>query len=550
MALKALPKSWDGAKVLIFLGSQVGLGPLIRHRVNTVVNVLPLASRPGRAPESPRQGRWLACFQALREARTPFLLHLESRPVARTRPFLLWVLGWVLCACHPEALRPSPSGEALRYHVTYVREPQHALDVELVLVGSAAPRDFLFTRAGGVSQVTAVSSEGVERVLPVSAAGEVVLPSSTRLLRYRYVLEGHGHGGHSDFITGMGEGEAWHVAGRAWLLRPRTVTPSLRAALSVEGVDALLPWAPDAGGVYHLRGADLVDSGFHGFGGRRCTVRPSGAEVEVMVLGHFSRLEDAALCGWVAQAAREVLTVRRSFPYPRVTVRIIAVPGHASPVFGMVLWSLPPSITLLMGQDAGPEALPGDWVAVHELLHLSHPIFVPHVAWLSEGLSTYLTELARARSGRQTPERAWEELLAGFNRGREAVGSRTMKDVVTREDSYMGTYWTGALFCLHLDVELRRVTGGARSLEDVLGRLAAPDPTGTLEDFGAAVDAAAGRPLFQALLARHLSQPAFAELDALLQRLGVEPHAQAVQLVNAPDSQVREALVARHSESL
>ena len=36
------------------------------------------------------------------------------------------------------------------------------------------------------------------------------------------------------------------------------------------------PWAPDAHGLFHLRGVDLVDSGFHAFGGRGCPA-PLGA---------------------------------------------------------------------------------------------------------------------------------------------------------------------------------------------------------------------------------------------------------------------------------
>lgn len=471
-----------------------------------------------------------------------------SRPVSLLVAWgsLLWALG----ACQPARtlpLRPDGETPALRYHVTYVREPEPALDVELVRVREEAPRDFLFTQSGGVERVRVLGPEGAGQDLTVSPEGGVVVPPDTRVLRYRYPLETHGGGRYADFFTGMGGGDAWHVAGRVWLLRPRTVTPSLRAELRVEGVDALLPWEPDASGVYHLEGGDLVDSGFQGFGGRRCTVRPPGAVVEVAVLGRMSRMEDAALCAWVGQAAGEVLTVRRSFPYPRITVRVVPVPGReASGIFGMVLWSSPPSVSLLVGQDAAPSSFVRDWVAVHELLHLAHPTFVPRVSWLSEGLATYYQELARARSGRQTPERAWEELLAGFTRGRAAVGSRTMEDVTTNGASYQGTYWTGALFALQLDVELRRATGNTRGLDAVLERLAGSGTTATFDAFGAAVDAVAGRPLFQQLLARLQSRPAFDGLEPLLEALGVESGPDGVvRLGVARDSQVRQALEAR-----
>jgi hypothetical protein len=451
-----------------------------------------------------------------------------------------------LCSCLP--VRPLPSREEpglLRYHVTYVREPRHALEVGILRGGEGAPRDFLFSQPGGVERVHVFGRDGSERELPVSAEGRVLVPPDTRSLRYRYPLDASRRGRHAGFFTGLGEGDAWHVAGRAWLLRPRSVGPALRAELVVEGVDALLPWVPDASGVYRLQGDDLVNSGFHSFGGRRCTVRLPGGVLEVAVLGRPSLMEDAALCAWLERSAREVLTVRRSFPYPRVTVGLVTVPAREDPVpFGMVLWSTPPSISLLVGGDAEPASFTRDWVAVHELLHLAHPPILPRVAWLSEGLATYYTELARARSGRQTPERAWVELLAGFERARRAVGSRTMEDVVTRGDSYLGTYWTGALVALHLDVELRRVTGNTRGLDDVLERLAESGPAATFDAFGSAVDAIAGRPLFHEVLSRHLPRPALAELPPLLEALGVEPAPEGVRLGNARDSTLRDALMA------
>ncbi|MCY1079975.1 hypothetical protein [Archangium lansingense] len=468
-----------------------------------------------------------------------------------SRPGLFLVataaLWWALCSCQPvraRTLAPREESGALRYHVTYVREPQHALEVGLVRVGEGAPLEFLFSQPGGVEQVRVFGRDGSERELPVPADGHVLVPPGTRSLHYRYPLEARSRGRHAGFFTGMGEGDSWHVAGRAWLLRPRTVSPVSSAELVVEGVDALLPWEPDERGVYRLTGEDLVNSGFHGFGGRRCTVRLPGAVVEVAVIGRLSRMDDSALCAWLHQAASEVLTVRRSFPYPRVTVRLVAVPGREDPVpFGMVLWSTPPSISLLVGQDAEPASFTRDWVAVHEILHLAHPVILPRVAWLSEGLATYYTELARARSGRQTPERAWMELLAGFERGRRAVGSRTMEDVVTRGDSYMGTYWTGALVALHLDVELRRVPGNTRGLDEVLERLAASGSIATFDGFGAAVDSVAGRPLFHEVLSRHLTRPAFAELEPLLEALGVERAPDGVELGSTRDSPLRDALM-------
>jgi hypothetical protein len=451
---------------------------------------------------------------------------------------LTLVLG--ACAALPPAL-PSKDSAALRYNITYTREPVPGLDVELVLLPSS-PRTFLFREPERVVSVTALGEDGASRALRVND-GEVQVPSGTRFLRYHYPLSVAPGGGGRSFFAGMGEDDAWHVAGKAYLLRPRSVTPDLRVVLTVSGIQPLLPWRPDDGGVYHLRGEDLVDSGFHGFGGRRCETRVGASVLEVALLGRFTHVSDADVCAWLGQAAREVGTVRKAFPHPRITVRVVPVPDSDSPaLFGMVQWSSPPSISILVGQDTTTESFARDWVAIHEMLHLAHPTLMPRVAWLSEGLATYYTELARARSGRQTAQRAWQELTEGFSRGQASCGPRTMAEVVAREGDWSGIYWTGAFFALHLDVELRRVTHGRARLDDVLELLATRGPTSSLESFGAAVDTVAGQPLFHPLLDRHLPVPAFSELGPLLENLGVRIDPGGVQLHAAPGSRLREAL--------
>ncbi|AFE04679.1 hypothetical protein COCOR_02499 [Corallococcus coralloides DSM 2259] len=454
-------------------------------------------------------------------------------------------LALTLGACASVPLAPPWEDVPLRYDITYTHDPSPRLKVEVTLPPSPPgvfPGSFLFRQPGRESSVIATFGNG-SRAEIFPRDGVVRVPEGARSLRYHYPLASSSRGGGRHLFGGMGEGDTWHVGGKAYLLTPSRVTPDLRVDLTVSGADALLPWTPDDRGVYHLRGEDLIDAGFHSFGGRRCQVHVGASVLEVALLGHFTHLTDADICAWLEQAGREVVTVRRAFPYPHVTVRVVPVPGDDTPgVFGMTLWSSPPSISILVGQDATAVSFAKDWVAVHEMLHLTHPALVPRVAWLTEGLTTYYTELARARSGRQPAQQAWQELVNGFARGHAASRSRPMKEVVAEERNFMGIYWTGALFALHLDVELRRVTNGRARLEDVLELLATRGPTATLESFGDAVDTVAGQPLFDALLARHLSGPAFAALDPLLEDLGVRIDPGGVKLHAAPGSGVREAL--------
>jgi hypothetical protein len=340
----------------------------------------------------------------------------------------------------------------------------------------------------------------------------------------------------------MGHGDALVISGKSWLIRPRLAEPLLRAELSVQGADVLLPWQPGPDGVYRLRAEDLVDSGFHGFGGRRCQAHLPDAVLDVAILAPLTHLEDAQVCEWLRQRAEEVRHIRRGFPHPRISVIVYPVPEQDdADIFGMVMWSSPPSIALLLGQDTRPASLAEDWMALHELLHLAHPAILPRTPWISEGLATYFTELARARSGRLSPEKAWREMLRGFDRGKRQARGRTMQQMLD-ENRPPGIYWVGAWFALRLDVALRKTTGNQRGLQDVLELLAAKGSTATVEEYGAAVDAVAGRPLFTALLEAERRRTAFAGLEGLLEDLGVTPTPGGVKLQPARDSLVREAL--------
>ena len=473
------------------------------------------------------------------------------RPGSHVLRLGLWALAGVLVAsCRTEAVRPprpppppaQESSPALRYTITYVREPETALDVEVVR-GSDAPRDFLFTQEGGVRTVQAYRGTGEAQVLQVEERG-ITVPADTRVLRYRYSLEAQRRRGRWwSFSSGLkSEEDALLLAGRSWLIRPRVAEPDARVELSVKGTEVLLPWQPGPDGQYHLSAEDLVDSGFHAFGGRRCQAQLTEAVLDVAILGTMTHVEDAQLCEWLRQRAEEVRYVRRRFPYPRISVSIYPVPGREdASVFGMVMWSSPPSIALLVGQDTRLDALQHDWTALHELLHLTHPTFLPRAPWISEGLATYFTELVQARSGRMSAEAVWAEMLRGFQRGRAQASGQTLQEMID-DSAPPGLYWVGAFFCLRLDVELRRATQNQRGLQDVLELLATKGSTSTVDAYGAAVDEVAGKPLFRALLEEDLRRPAFAGLEGLLEDLGVTPIPAGVKLKPARDSVLREAL--------
>jgi len=149
----------------------------------------------------------------------------------------------------------------------------------------------------------------------------------------------------------------------------------------------------------------------------------------------------------------------------------------------------------------------------------------------------------RARAGLITPDKAWEILHDGFQRGASRGGGRTLTDESRDMDetrAYWRVYWAGAAIALIADVTLRQ-HGAAPTLdaqmrairaccldaptrwsaEDLLARVAvtgaAPDPTSNPAD-----NPADARPDdLGDIAARYTGTSAFPDLTAAYAALGL-----------------------------
>lgn len=449
--------------------------------------------------------------------------------------------------CVLSAAPGSDDGAAGALHYRVTRPPKtRTLEVEVKRVEGASHRFDFGSGDESVKKVTAATKAGKTVELKVSSDGDVVAPEDWVTLRYRYDFDAVARAHGEDLFWGIANGDDFVTHGRAWILRPAKLRSDLRVTLEFSDPNVLLPWAATSPGRYELPSLSFRVLGFNTFGGERCELKVGQGALDVAVLGDpkkRGRLTKNFLCDWVKTAAKEVTTVRRDFPVKRVAVTVVGVPGDEPSPFGRVLYSEPPSIGLLFGFDADPKGFATDWVAVHEMFHLAHPSDEPEEPWLTEGLATYYEELARGRSGRHTPEQTWQEIVDGFDRGQREAGNKTMRELMQIQSGYYrAIYWTGALFHLELDLEIRRATQGQKSLDDVLDRLGAQSEM-SRADFAAAVKHVSGQPLFDTVLERRQSKPAFSARDEILAKLGVKPGKAGVKLVNSKESPLRDALL-------
>lgn len=279
----------------------------------------------------------------------------------------------------------------------------------------------------------------------------------------------------------------------------------------------------------------------------------AGVALEVASVGGRRRLTDEGARRWLGAAIDAVAGLYGAFPVPTLQIIIVPIPGDDEPVyFGVAGRGGGASALLLVADGADDDAFPGEWVAIHELLHLGMPFVSRDDAWLSEGFVTYYTEVARARAGLRTPERAWRALTHGFARG--AADLRPGRDLaaITREmdatHAYSWIYWGGAAIALTADVALREATGGARGLDAAMAHLReccarSPRVWGAAEVL-TELDRWAGRAWLVPLADRLLAGSGFAELPALYTSLGIG----GSDLADAPAATTRDAIM-RPSEA-
>ena len=208
-----------------------------------------------------------------------------------------------------------------------------------------------------------------------------------------------------------------------------------------------------------------------------------------------TRVEIAALRGeqsWDGESVAQWLTTAIdavSLPYggifPRREVFVFLVPVGASVdpvVFGVVTRGGAPTVSLFVDETAPASRLRGEWVAIHEFLHLCMPYVSSADAWLSEGVVTYLTEVIRGRAQLLQRERdlsdrvplvldglteteaqqlmALVTLALGLERGfkgakRLGLSLRQSSAQLGELRAFMQVYWGGASIMMQLDAALR-----------------------------------------------------------------------------------------------
>lgn len=315
-------------------------------------------------------------------------------------------------------------------------------------------------------------------------------------------------------------GDAFAAPASTFLLHPGGTTPAAWR-VRVAGAAPFLSGVPPVGdGAYEARANDLDDSPYFGIGAwRPRDLRVGRAEVPIGIAPAQRAMTDDALVAWIARAAETLRAYLGELPTPRVLALI--APASGGEIHGRTLGEGGVSVLFRVGVDVPQEKADDDWVATHELVHANMPTFGHPHEWFEEGMATYVEPIARARTGRLSPDRVWHDLLAQGPDGLPKPGDRGLEETHTWER----TYWGGAIFFLQADVAIRERTGGTRSIDDALRAIArlgagASDRAEIVRALDAG-DAATGTRALHELYDRLALAPGAVDLQGLFARLGV-----------------------------
>jgi hypothetical protein len=370
---------------------------------------------------------------------------------------------------------------------------------------------------------------------------------------FRYEVDVGGAADARGGLSAQRRGNAMLTNLALWLWRPARLSSSPRVTASFalpEGVGLSVPWSRN-GERYDLDDTAFRYMAYAVFGRfERERIEAAGVRAEVAILDGLPEKARAAVRPWLTTALHAVAQPAGRFPRERLQVVVVPGPPSGRPVgFGTVSRGGGASVAIYLPVNARLEELRGDWVAIHEFSHLYHPFIARQDAWLSEGLATYYQEILRVRAGLMDEGAAWLRLYEGAMRGRDATRplAKESADMFQTYD-FRTVYWGGAAFALLADVELRRQTGGARTLDDVVTELAAccsatPRPW-TAREVLQRMDEIVDRPVFTRLMSRWVTGPRLPDLGATYARLGLRVrNGRVIEVEDAPDVALRDAIM-------
>lgn len=234
-----------------------------------------------------------------------------------------------------------------------------------------------------------------------------------------------------------------------------------------------------------------------------------------------------AILDWTRRSARAVSIYYGRFPVQSARIIINPFPGRGVRG-GRAYGGARPRITISAGTASTRRDFSLDWRMVHEMIHLAFPMIDQRHNWMTEGLAVYVESIARLQAQDLDEATVWKGFVDGMQKGLPHNGDQGLDHTPT----WGRTYWGGAIFCLVADLEIRKRTGGKKSLQDALQAVIAAGGDyrshWPLEKALETGDAATGTTTLMDLYKAWRATPVDPELPKLWKSLGIQDKGRTV----------------------
>lgn len=198
----------------------------------------------------------------------------------------------------------------------------------------------------------------------------------------------------------------------------------------------------------------------------------SGGTLLIDWRGDFDAAEREKLKAWMSSVASTVRLLNGDLPRPIIRIALQPNPSRSAVGFAQVLRNQPEGVLFYVNPAYPLNEFITDWTAYHELSHLFIPFPGFKDVWFSEGLASYYQNILQLRAGLLTPEQTRQKFQAAFERGRadnqhSDLTLGELSPVMRERRAFMRVYWTGALYFMEADIQLRRLKK-PMTLDDVL----------------------------------------------------------------------------------
>lgn len=337
-------------------------------------------------------------------------------------------------------------------------------------------------------------------------------------------------------VRGQGANAGALVTIGTWLQTPRGYDRAPTIDIRVNTAPGLVFAAglPKVGDAWRLAGTPTGLAGYSALGkvslydlnvpapgSLRAGAKKEDGVLRLAILNGFTNQQqaEADLVDWVNRTAEAEANWWQGFTANQALVGLVPTGARGPAGYGRTVSGGGPTVMVEVGRDVDRRRLFSDWVLVHELVHTGMPYIRGRATWFMEGAATYVEPVIRARAGWRSEAEAWKEWIDNMPRG-APVFARGLATSSGRED-----YWSGALFMLMADIDIRRLSNGRKGLEDCLGGALWAGFDGprrvALQDYVAACDRATGTTAVSALLERHFNAGNAVDLADWWKQLGV-----------------------------